>query len=595
MLPRQFFALELSAGAFRVLAYLWTFAGQGDRFVWPSRDRITSDTHLSDRTLRRGLGELERLGLAIPDRALRGGVVRDGWRLATPDEAGVHIAEALQAAPSEGDDAANPVQSRPTLAAAGQDCPPDGEQDPSSSRVDAARFVQTRPTLAADSGQLCPDAANLDQTRPTLAADGGQLCPDAANFGRSTFIDQPINHSLSFPEHRDPSAAEGSEVERESWMTEFNRLSAWRDRGGDPEGLGPWRPPVLHGVTLQRLALDVQIRDRLAEGRTAVELHRAAHQLAEAVSQGVIDPQEWRAPRVWSRWLDELLVRAAKGAARAAPAPAESQQDEPPGLTPDRIDELASAFLGPRPGATPQPTPGHEAPDLAEAPRLEEPETTITGLQSIAASWSRCRECGRQCTGSLGLHRHVQASHGIDAWTYYQRWPIALLLRALDESDLEASPVAHFAGPCWVHRGVPDRWGARLRVAGAPTSALYRLTWWAVVGTLPVFYACHVCDNPRCCNPLHVWDGSPKENAADRDAKGRHVARRRALSDEQIAAAVVARGHGKSWRTIAAELDVDDETLRRTVLDATQPPASACGDTLGRFAEALGDADAIPF
>jgi len=31
----------------------------------------------------------------------------------------------------------------------------------------------------------------------------------------------------------------------------------------------------------------------------------------------------------------------------------------------------------------------------------------------------------------------------------------------------------------------------------------------------------HTCDNPPCCNPLHLYDGTQKDNARDRDTRGR--------------------------------------------------------------------------
>jgi hypothetical protein len=36
--------------------------------------------------------------------------------------------------------------------------------------------------------------------------------------------------------------------------------------------------------------------------------------------------------------------------------------------------------------------------------------------------------------------------------------------------------------------------------------------------------ALHICDNPSCCNPDHIYLGSAQDNVDDRDSRGRYVA-----------------------------------------------------------------------
>lgn len=60
--------------------------------------------------------------------------------------------------------------------------------------------------------------------------------------------------------------------------------------------------------------------------------------------------------------------------------------------------------------------------------------------------------------------------------------------------------------------------------------------------------ACHRCDNPRCCNPSHLFVGTPGDNNADKVAKLRHARGQKhgcaKLSDAAVAEIVSSRPNG---------------------------------------------------
>ncbi|WP_394805347.1 HNH endonuclease [Rhodococcus qingshengii] len=62
----------------------------------------------------------------------------------------------------------------------------------------------------------------------------------------------------------------------------------------------------------------------------------------------------------------------------------------------------------------------------------------------------------------------------------------------------------------------------RIKVNGKQWRA-NRLSYICNWGQIPPgYFVCHSCDNPKCINPRHLWLGTGKDNAIDRDQKGRH-------------------------------------------------------------------------
>jgi hypothetical protein len=91
------------------------------------------------------------------------------------------------------------------------------------------------------------------------------------------------------------------------------------------------------------------------------------------------------------------------------------------------------------------------------------------------------------------------------------------LERIMKKVDLTISP------PCWTWVGYlwSTGYGA-IRVNGKKT-LVHRLMYSLFWGKIPDgFLVCHVCDNPLCVNPLHLFVGTNNDNVKDCLQKGRH-------------------------------------------------------------------------
>lgn len=98
----------------------------------------------------------------------------------------------------------------------------------------------------------------------------------------------------------------------------------------------------------------------------------------------------------------------------------------------------------------------------------------------------------------------------------------------------------------------------------------HRHSWLIHYGVIPVgLFVLHRCDNPRCCNPNHLFLGTQKDNIYDAYSKGRMVSigtltRKVSLADEMEI--VVLRRSGMPFTKIGARFNITREAAKHAYL-----------------------------
>lgn len=116
---------------------------------------------------------------------------------------------------------------------------------------------------------------------------------------------------------------------------------------------------------------------------------------------------------------------------------------------------------------------------------------------------------------------------------------------------------------CWIWLGAWGFKGYGTTKAGGQNYA-HRLSYRAFVGPIPAgMLVCHKCDTRPCCNPDHLFLGTPADNIADASAKRRmHEGLRNynaKLTPETVRAIRESKLSGREW---ARRLGISHATIR---------------------------------
>lgn len=74
---------------------------------------------------------------------------------------------------------------------------------------------------------------------------------------------------------------------------------------------------------------------------------------------------------------------------------------------------------------------------------------------------------------------------------------------------------------CWNWQGLVYGYYGRYGWRGKPSVYAHRVAFEIYHGRTPTKWVLHHCDNGRCVNPHHLYEGTPQDNVRDRDSRGR--------------------------------------------------------------------------
>lgn len=125
---------------------------------------------------------------------------------------------------------------------------------------------------------------------------------------------------------------------------------------------------------------------------------------------------------------------------------------------------------------------------------------------------------------------------------------------------------------CWPFRGAKTKKGYGSIRVGKRTMHAHRLAFTLDQGREPDGQVRHSCDNPPCCNPRHLLEGSDADNKRDMVERGRRKGKclgeengRAKLTPEKAAEIRARHASGESINALSAAFGVAWPQVKKVV------------------------------
>lgn len=156
--------------------------------------------------------------------------------------------------------------------------------------------------------------------------------------------------------------------------------------------------------------------------------------------------------------------------------------------------------------------------------------------------WKWLGNTANQCGTFLITRTKKTTPQKMAYFVHNRRWPKRRIVKVCEDSacvnpnhiyesgDIDSPQFkAHFwngvsilgEDECWPWKRSRNTQGYGQTGSFKNTIVASRVAFYFTHGHWPEF-GCHTCDNPVCCNPKHILNGTPKFNVQDMINKGRH-------------------------------------------------------------------------